>query len=55
MTNSTFYRDGYRDALSGLDACAPDEFSTVVYAEEYRCGYFDGTTERLIQRIEKAD
>jgi hypothetical protein len=42
MTKSTFYHDGYRDAQRGLDPCAPDEFSTSVYAVEYKQGYQDG-------------
>jgi len=39
MTNSTFYRDGYKDGLEGNFPTEPD---ISVYAAEYKEGYKDG-------------
>jgi hypothetical protein len=46
MTNSTFYHDGYADAIDGNEPAPP---YVTVYALEYMEGYTDAQSSALSQ------
>ena len=54
MTKSTFYHDGYRDALNDREASPPSHPETTVYAREYWAGYRDAMEgEEQLSRLKR--
>jgi hypothetical protein len=49
MTSSTFYHDGYRDAMDYLPYSPPD---LTVHEDEYRKGYTSGRYDRLLRHAD---
>jgi hypothetical protein len=50
--NSTFFHDGYRDALAGLPYSPPD---VSVYAREYSEGYAEAEGDQYADSRESTD